>query len=134
MRHATFEAALSHPLEIHGFIQAGLPVDLLARIADELGLKAEAFAALCGMSRATFHRKKTTRAKLGRMESDLVARYASLLRHATEVFSEPGAASQWLREKQIGLGGAVPLDLAQSTQGYQEVEKLLTRIDYGVYA
>lgn len=134
MRTATLDDALSNPLAMHGFIQAGLPVNVVAHIAAGLGLRVDEFAALCGMSRATFHRKKTAKAKLGRMESDLVARYASLLHHATEVFSDAEAAGKWLREPQIGLGGAVPIDFAQSTQGYQEVEKLLTRIDYSVYA
>ena len=134
MRTATFETALSNPLAIHGFVQAGLPVNLIAHLAGGLGLKVDEFAALCGMSRATLHRKRSAKARLGRMESDLVARYASLLRHATEVFSDSEAAGRWLREKQIGLGGAVPIGLAQSTHGYQEVEKLLTRIDHGVYA
>lgn len=134
MRTATFDSALSNPLAMHGLIQAGLPVNVVAHIATGLGLRTEEFASLCGMSRATFHRKKTAKAKLGRMESDMVARYASLLNHAAEVFSDPEAAGKWLREPQIGLGGIVPIDFAQSTQGYQEVEKLLTRIDYSVYA
>jgi len=30
-----------------------------------IGLKVDEFAALCGMSRATFHRKKAAKAKLG---------------------------------------------------------------------
>ncbi len=134
MRITAFEAALANPLEIHEFIQAGLPVTLVAHIAVGLGLKVDDLAVLCGMSRATFHRKVAAKAKLGRMESDLAARYGALLHHATEVFSDADAAGKWLREKQIGLGGAVPIVLAQSTQGFQEVEKLLTRIDYGVYA
>jgi putative toxin-antitoxin system antitoxin component (TIGR02293 family) len=134
MRLATFDAALSKPLELHGFIQAGLPVSLVGHIAIGIGLKVDEFASLCGMSRATFHRKKTAKAKLGPLESDMVARYASLLKHATDVFGDADAAGSWLREQQIGLGGAVPIDLAQTTQGYQEVEKLLTRIDHGVYA
>lgn len=134
MRHEVFDEAVANPLALHRLIQSGLPVDVVAHIAAALGLKAEDLAARCGISRATFHRKKTARAKLGRIESDLVARHASLLHHAKGVFEDAGAASKWLREPQVGLGGAVPLDLAQSTQGYQEVAKLLTRIDYGVYA
>jgi putative toxin-antitoxin system antitoxin component (TIGR02293 family) len=134
MRNATFDNALSNPLEMHGFVQAGLPVNVVAHIAAGLGLRVDEFAALCGMSRATFHRKNTAKAKLGRMESDMVARYALLLHHATEVFSDAEAAAKWLREPQIGLGGALPIDFAQSTQGFQEVEKLLTRIEYSVYA
>lgn len=129
-----FESALAHPLDLHALIQAGLPASLLPRVAASLGVKGEDLAARCGISRATFHRKKNARVRLGRLESDLVARYATLLRQASAVFEDDGAAATWLREPQIGLGGAVPLDLAQTTQGYQEVVKLLTRLDHGVYA
>lgn len=130
----TFATTLANPLQLHGLIGKGLPVTLLEYVARDLGLSAETFAGLCGLSRATFHRKKSLRAKLGHFESDMLARYATLLKHATEVFEDTTAAAQWLRTAQIGLGGHEPIELAKTTQGYQEVEKLLTRIDYGVYA
>jgi putative toxin-antitoxin system antitoxin component (TIGR02293 family) len=134
MSHRNFTAALAHPLQLHGLIQKGLPVTLLDHIAAALDLKVETVAGLCGLSRATFHRKKAARARLGQFESDMLARYATLLKHGTEVFEDAAAAGEWLRTAQVGLGGQVPIQLAQTTQGYQEVEKLLTRIDYGVYA
>ncbi|WP_158277503.1 antitoxin Xre/MbcA/ParS toxin-binding domain-containing protein [Opitutus sp. ER46] len=134
MRHDAFTAALGNPLELHAMIEKGLPVSLLDQVASSLGLKVEAMAALCGVSRATFHRKKADRARLGHFESDMLARYAALLNRAAEVFEDRGTAGEWLRTPQVGLGGAKPMDLAQTTQGYREVEKLLTRIDHGVYA
>jgi putative toxin-antitoxin system antitoxin component (TIGR02293 family) len=61
--------------------------------------------------------------------------HSTLLSQAIAVFdADEEAAKQWLRSPQIGLGNAVPLDLARTTFGYREVEKLLTRIDHGVYA
>lgn len=134
MRHDAFTLALSDPLALHAVVEKGLPISLLDRLAKALGLSVEAVASLCGISRATFHRKKAARQKLGRFESDMVARYASLLKHATDVFGDEKSAGEWLRTEQVGLGGKVPLDLAQTTQGFQEVDKLLTRIDHGVYA
>jgi len=134
MRHHPLTAAWSNPLELHAQIEKGLPISLLDRLATVLGIKVEAMAALCGMSRATFHRKKAAHARLGEFESDRAARYATLLKHAAAVFGEDAAAADWLRTAQVGLGGAKPIDLAKTTQGFQEVDKLLTRIDYGVYA
>jgi putative toxin-antitoxin system antitoxin component (TIGR02293 family) len=43
-------------------------------------------------------------------------------------------ARQWLNSSQLGLGGAVPLDYAETELGAREVESLLGRIEYGVYS
>jgi putative toxin-antitoxin system antitoxin component (TIGR02293 family) len=68
-------------------------------------------------------------------ESDSLARHSSLLSQAIAVFDgDEEAAKQWLSCPQVGLGNGVPLDLAQTSFGYREVEKLLTRIDHGAYA
>jgi uncharacterized protein (DUF2384 family) len=39
-----------------------------------------------------------------------------------------------LKHPQYGLGGAVPLDYAETEVGAREVDNLLGRIDYGVYS
>jgi putative toxin-antitoxin system antitoxin component (TIGR02293 family) len=57
------------------------------------------------------------------------------LTQAIAVFDgDEAAARQWLNYPQIGLGNAIPLECAQTSFGSREVEKLLTRIDRGVYA
>jgi uncharacterized protein (DUF2384 family) len=43
-------------------------------------------------------------------------------------------ARVWLKFPQRGLGGAVPLDYAETEVGAREVDNLLGRIDYGVYS
>jgi putative toxin-antitoxin system antitoxin component (TIGR02293 family) len=69
------------------------------------------------------------------MKMSLAARQSVLVAQATTVFeSDEPTAKRWLSSPQIGLGGAVPVDLAKTAVGYREVEKLLTRIDRGVYA
>jgi uncharacterized protein (DUF2384 family) len=40
----------------------------------------------------------------------------------------------WLKHPQRGLGGAVPLDYAETEIGAREMDNLLGRIDYGVYS
>ncbi|PYJ36479.1 MAG: hypothetical protein DME81_10160 [Verrucomicrobia bacterium] len=53
---------------------------------------------------------------------------------ATDVFGEIDKARAWLKHPQYGLGGAVPLDYAETEIGAREVDNLLGRIDYGVYS
>jgi putative toxin-antitoxin system antitoxin component (TIGR02293 family) len=61
-------------------------------------------------------------------------RFARLLGQAVQLFGGLEEARQWLKAPQRGLGGAVPLDYAQTETGAREVENLLGRIDYGVYS
>ena len=53
---------------------------------------------------------------------------------ALEVFESEEPARSWLNSPQVGLGGAVPLDYAETELGAREVEDLLSRIEYGVYS
>jgi putative toxin-antitoxin system antitoxin component (TIGR02293 family) len=85
------------------------------------------------MSRSTLQRRKAA-GRLTSQESDKVVRFSRLLRLAADLFGSVERGRAWLKHSQRGLGGAVPLDFAQTEVGAQEVERLLGRIDYGVYS
>lgn len=122
-----------HPT--HGEIMAGFRTHSVAEVAQRFGISPAAMAERIGVSRSTFHRKQKEDALLTGHESDALARHAGLLTQAIAVFDgDEEAARQWLNCPQIGLGNAVPLECAKTTFGFREVEKLLTRIDRGVYA
>lgn len=55
-----------------------------------------------------------------------------LLAIALDVFENEDGARTWLTSPAFGLGGRVPLDVAQTDAGRREVETLLKRIDYGI--
>jgi putative toxin-antitoxin system antitoxin component (TIGR02293 family) len=93
----------------------------------------EQLAAKLSISRSTLQRRKTN-GRLSPDESDKVMRFARLLEHATDVFGDVDKARAWLKFPQRGLGGAVPLDYAETEIGAREVDNLLGRIDYGVYS
>ncbi|MGV3772845.1 MAG: antitoxin Xre/MbcA/ParS toxin-binding domain-containing protein, partial [Verrucomicrobiales bacterium] len=71
---------------------------------------------------------------LDREESDRVVRFARLFGLAVQVMESTEAARAWLNSPQYGLGGATPLDYAETEWGAREVEELLGRIEYGVYS
>ena len=112
----------------------GAKIGLLGKIAKALELKEEELARLCGLTRSTFHRRRQDRKALSPAETDTLFRYSELFKHAVSVLEDEHEAREWLRSPQYGLGGQIPLELARSTPGFNEVQKLLTRIDYGVYA
>ncbi len=111
----------------------GLPMAELVDLREALDLPMERVAAKVGMSRATFHRRQKT-GVLSTDESDKTLRLARIFGRAVTVLGGIPAARGWLNAPQRGLGGAIPLDYAETEIGAREVETLLGRIDYGVYA
>jgi putative toxin-antitoxin system antitoxin component (TIGR02293 family) len=114
-------------------VQRGLPFDELEALRAALDLPLDKLAPKLGMSLATLHRRKQE-GRLTQAESDRLMRYARLMRQAMELFRDETAAREWLKRPAFGLGGAVPLDYADTEMGAREVEDLLGRIAYGVYS
>jgi putative toxin-antitoxin system antitoxin component (TIGR02293 family) len=114
-------------------LQDGLPVQELDDLQATLEIPMEKLVPMLGISKATLHRRKAE-GKLDPAESDRVVRFARLMGKAVEVFESEENARQWLASPQVGLGGAVPLEYAETELGAREVEDLLGRIEYGVYS
>ena len=120
----------------HDRIIRGIPYKYLSSVAISMGMIPVDLAKRIGVSRTTFHRKmKNPSTLLSTQESNALARYGILADKAKHTFcGDADAARRWLGSAQPGLGNVTPLEIAQTTPGFREVEKLLTRIDYSVYA
>lgn len=114
-------------------LKAGLPFRELEALQASLALPMERLLPMLGISKATLHRRKAA-GRLDPAESDRVVRYARLMSWAIEVLESMESARQWLNAPQVGLGGAIPLEYAETEVGAREVEDLLGRIEYGVYS
>ncbi len=121
------------PATVIQVVQEGLDFAELESLREQLDLPLDRLAGQLGLARATLHRRKAS-GRLTSDESDKVLRFARLLGQAVQLFGGIEEARQWLKAPQRGLGGAVPLDYAQTETGAREVENLLGRIDYGVYS
>jgi putative toxin-antitoxin system antitoxin component (TIGR02293 family) len=122
-----------HPHEVIRRIQNGFPFRELETLRTSIDLPLEQLAGKLSISRSTLQRRKVS-GRLSPVESDKVTRFARLLQQAVEIFGNIDKARAWLKHPQRGLGGAIPLDYAETEIGAREVEKLLGRIDYGVYS
>ncbi len=138
MKTATFQkkmpsAKAKHPADLIRQIQKGLRFSELETLQNSIDMPFEQLAAKLSISRSTLQRRKAA-GRLSPDESDKVMRLSRLLEHATNVFGDIEKARAWLKFPQRGLGGAVPLDYAETEVGAREVDNLLGRIDYGVYS
>ena len=114
-------------------IQAGLPAAAAFAFKDTLGLNNQELASILGMSARTLARLDPAKSRLDLVSGDRLVRSARLFAIATEVLEEAQAAARWLKSPQRALGGAVPLQLAQTDVGSRAVEALLGRMEHGVY-
>ncbi len=121
------------PAKLVEVLRVGLPVRELNDLQATLAVPMEKLAPMLGISKATFHRRKAA-GRLDQAESDRVLRFARLMGRAVQVLESEENARRWLASPQFGLGGAVPLEYAETEVGAREVEDLLGRIEYGVYS
>jgi putative toxin-antitoxin system antitoxin component (TIGR02293 family) len=126
-------AKAKHPHELIRRIQKGLPFSDLKVLQDSIDMPFEQLAAKLAISRSTLQRRKVA-GRLSPEESDKVLRFSRLLRQAADLFGDIDKGRAWLKHPQYGLGGAVPLDYAETEIGAREVENLLGRMKYGVYS
>ena len=138
MKTATLErktgsAKAKHPTELIRQIQKGLPFSDLKVLQGSIDMPFEQLAAKLSISRSTLQRRRAA-GRLSLDESDKVLRFSRLLRQAADLFGDIDMGRAWLKHPQYGLGGAVPLDYAETEIGAREVENLLGRMKYGVYS
>ena len=127
------QARKAHPHGVIRRIQRGFPFRELEMLQNTIDMPLEQLAGKLLISRSTLQRRKAA-GRLSPTESDRVMRFSRLLQHAAGIFGDIDKARAWLKHPQRGLGGAIPLDYAETEIGGREVEKLLGRIDYGVYS
>jgi putative toxin-antitoxin system antitoxin component (TIGR02293 family) len=129
----TVSAKAKHPAELIRRIRKGLSFSELKALQDSIDIPFEQLAAKLSISRSTLQRRKAA-GRLSPDESDKVLRFSRLLRQAADLFGDIDKGRAWLKHPQYGLGGAVPLDYAETEIGAREVENLLGRMKYGVYS
>lgn len=118
----------------HERILDGLEFDAVEKVKARASLTDADIARLLGIGEATLRRARASGAPLDPATGDRLYRLSKVIALAEEVLESADNAMTWLRRPQPALGGRVPLELLVTQAGAEEVETLLRRIDYGVYA
>jgi putative toxin-antitoxin system antitoxin component (TIGR02293 family) len=125
-RPATYEAVIDKA-------RTGLPYTALETLATRFEIAQETLVRVLHLPARTLARRKKTR-RLSADESDRLLRLARVAARAEEVFGSQERAGDWLRGTVRALGGVRPLDLLDTDLGAQQVERILGRIEHGVYS
>ncbi len=120
--------------EVLKSVEHGLPFSAFEHLQRNIALPISEVTELVQIRPRTLTRRR----EQGRFqpdESDRLLRASRLFARALELFEgDAEAARSWLTDPQPALGGAVPLAVARTEVGAREVEKLIGRLEHGVFS
>jgi putative toxin-antitoxin system antitoxin component (TIGR02293 family) len=127
----------SYPLEndpeMAALILAGLPTTVLRKVAAFLGLRPAKIGSLVNINEKTLERRLKAHARLKPDESERVARLMRIISLATAALESEAHAREWLNRPLRELGGRTPLQMTATEPGAREVERVLGRIEHGIF-
>ena len=121
-------------LQIVRLVEAGFAYSRLAKFQKTTALSWDKIARFVAIPQRTLTRRQSE-GRLQPDESDRVWRASRIFDLAVDLYEGDAVlARQWLQTPQAGLGNAIPLELAATEVGGREVENLIGRLEYGVFA
>lgn len=127
------ELGAEEPSELVAAVRAGIPAQRFGALRDLLDVSSGTLADVVGITPSTLSRRRK-RGTFGTDESERLLRIARLTLRAIEVLDGRDNARRWLTEPVRALGGEAPLHFADTEPGAREVERLLVRLEHGVYS
>ena len=114
-------------------IRAGLSYQLASRLLASRKVPKHMQPLAIGVSLRTLQRKRAAKSQLTQGEGATLIETLRVIDRATEVFESRDNAIEWLQAKVMSLGGRRPIDLMDTPIGRRNVERILGRIEHGVY-
>jgi putative toxin-antitoxin system antitoxin component (TIGR02293 family) len=119
---------------LHKKVERGLAFSALLKILRLMALPMQVLADLLFIPPRTLQRRKAS-GRLEPDESDRLLRLSRVYGRAIELFEGNNRATlQWLQSPLPVLDGASPLSMTKTEPGAHEVERLINRLEYGVFS
>lgn len=125
---------LTNDLEMAAVVLHGLPASVVRRIGAFLGIRAAKVGPIVKISEKTLDRRLKSGARLKPDESERMARLMRIITLAVSALGSEDNARLWLQRPLRELGDQTPLQLATTEPGSREVERVLGRIEHGIFA
>lgn len=114
--------------------RAGVSRAELRLIGETLALTGRELAALLGMTERTLARRFSGTEPLDKAESERLLLLRNLNAHGVAVFESQPNFNEWLRRPLRLLEGQSPLEMLDTATGFQVVDQVLGRLEYGVFS
>jgi len=115
-------------------VESGLAFRALEHLSAALGVSLAETARLVQITPRTLARRRA-QGRLQPDESDRVVRASRLFALACDLFEgDSAAARRWLTMPRAALGNRSPFDVSKTEVGAREVERLIGRLEHGVFS
>lgn len=115
-------------------VARGLPFGAFERLVANTSFSNDDALVLVNIPARTLTRRKRE-GRFHEDESDRLVRASRIFARALSLFEgDRDAAKHWLSTPQRALGGEVPFVLARTEVGALEIERLIGRLEHGVFA
>ena len=125
--------AINSSFDLDDAIKRGLPFSALEKVCETIALSWVEVIALLASSSRTMARRKAHQQRLSTTESDRLARLVRIYARALEVLEDEEKARRWIRKPNRSLGRRVPLKVIDTDIGALEVERVLGRLEHGIF-
>ncbi len=125
--------ALSGDMDLISLTREGIRKSSLKSLAGYLGISMETMSRLLHSSYRNIQRKDEA-SLLDTLKTEKVLELASLTQRGIAVTGGKQAFIEWLHSSLPSLGHKPPLDFLDTSFGIQLVEKILGRLEQGVYS
>jgi len=115
-------------------VEHGLPYSTFEHLVDNTRLDTGEALAFVDIPLRTLTRRKSE-GRFRQDESDRLVRASRIFARTLNLFEgDRDAAKAWLSRPQPALGGQIPLAVARTEVGAIEVERVIGRLEHGVFA
>jgi len=121
------------PFDLDEAVKHGFPFSAFERVCTKIALSGAEAIELIASSSRTMARRKARHQRLNAVESDRLARLARIYARALDVLEDEEKARSWLHKPNRSLGGRVPLKVMDTDIGALEVERVLGRLEHGIF-
>ncbi|MES2517547.1 MAG: antitoxin Xre-like helix-turn-helix domain-containing protein [Bacteroidota bacterium] len=124
---------LKNPLDLIELSRKGLSRAAVDLIAKKISLSDREMARILNISERTFHRY-TPDTQLDTSSTERLLKLMLLYQHGEEVFSNLEDFKPWMRQSMRIFGDKSALDLLDTVTGFEWVDNVLSRIEFGTYS
>lgn len=131
------------PMDRIFFVKQGVPASMADAMAKRMGMPKERLLSTLGLARATVDRNVRNNKPLSKDDSSRLIGMARLVGQVQAMVEESGKpagfnaaewVSQWLDQPLPALGGRLPAEFMDTSEGQMLISGLVSRMQSGAYA